>query len=1467
MEENIKFYQFIIPKKDSNLLKFLNDVEIIYKDDEAVLCIKNNKFSLDSNNDGVTFNSIINYLQEDSLEIFKFNLSNEKDHYYSETGIPLSLYYMLSISYLWSKITHIPEKKMFLGLILRNIEILDQFLINNAEKSHINNLFNMMVFCITNIVIQEFDILETLINEDKKKLENKYFNAKNTKNTKSKKRKNSKFNYEIDEDDDSFSESETEFDNNNSSDKNQVENADFEINYNIENIQSNKLLKDSSILEISFLLVKYLTKLSKNYININFSTIGLSEWSLILSLRIINLLKKLVAESEIEAFNNKSKIDLVKWENLSENLLKNILKSIIITNKCKETDEDENLNTCLFEIITNCFINGSIDLITNVNNDNNPNNRNSTIIKDFPAFISTITMQISEELSNSLFVYILENLGIYWIKMDKIEDIGEDDNIILYISSYVDSVSLNNPNTILNNISLIRRILKVMISYKLRSCFISSIANSFIEMKNKNSIESCYNLNKSQNIDDSNHSIDYTLENRSQIIEYIDLLLERIYDKHHNCRTRSIQSMQRLFVNDIIPYSFFINILKEVKMRTLDESSHTRSSSFNLLRTMIRKATENYYHLPLNHEQISSLLNNINNELSHFNKNTIDHLNNTIINSNKSNEETQTQELIDQNFSKKKESEYELMKLLLLDAKEVSLIVENILEQVCTNGIYSKINSDVSSCILFICESVSLNIKKGQTLLSNVLKCIWRVNNVNILNAVVHGFFVIMFNNVSHFSNPDNQENYIQNDVENEDQNLKLQFNEKILINQITVRNLLKVVELFNDDDMMNFSKLLEHLTSKNTQISKKYTQNFDLSLLKNYTINEISLIINNLSNLSIETEKNLKSLLELLLVIMKVESLNSNQMIQVSNQKDSNFEIIYQLFLDSASNKNYSIFNYSIECLNLIKINNQDYVDEILLTYITILSNFDYRLINNSLFINIINSVFNLIANPSNIKFLNVKENKSKVLYIDFFINKLFGHYHKRLINSKELSIVELSQITNLLSHIVLKYGIFVENLYNKWKYLHSISQKNSSEKTVILKEKNSECGIINLEEEYFEYIQMILENQLLSNDSIFHFIVPIINLLSRDPSLIADFSSITNGKSDLQWQLDYSRNCALISLCKLTSLTTKLLNINEKTTMNDISGQHFNINSKLSNLFEMPNIQLIFSFLYNPSSFNFISKGQMDDIMLNIILCTNDLLIRYPNIIDPWMEKQYSLLNLEDNNDNTEIHSLKYNIMLIINYLMNIGFIKPKDILLLSYLKCIDKKSESSSELSSLANSFFQEFFKDLNNQLVLNVVPLLINQLALEYSNNYSEKTRTQTIIHQTQYLLHFINNKDIACSGLIPKFFSRISLLNDPKAIELYVIALDSLKLGSKTRCISKIIENLNLITFHIQEFDFLKQFLAKIIQNHINSSQCDTNSEILSLLGGENLINSKTNSKHINEGINRLISDAENKPKN
>lgn len=1443
-----KHYQFIIPKRDSNLLRFLNQIDIIYHDDEAVLCIKNEQLYLHCDSGGVTINSIINTFQDGLMEAFRFDQKNEDDNSCPEINIPTGLYYILSLSYMWSKIIHSHEKKMFLRLILRYVELLNNCL-NNAEKSQVNNLFNMLIFSITNIVLQEFDILEASILEAR-------HNARSQKDIKTRKRKNTKYDYEVE--DSSSNESETEFQSDQWNDNYQLENTDLETNMGEEScIQTDQVVNDSTVLEISFLLVKFLIRFSNHYLNINFSVVGLSEWSLILSLRIINFVRKFSNNLEVEAFNNLCKVSMSKWENMSETLLINILKSIKFTDKDQKCDENC-LQNGLFEVIANCFINGCIDLIYNVNNVNNPNNRNNMIYKDFPSFISTITSQISEEFSNNLFVYILENLGTYWNKMDKIEDIGEDNNIV-HISSYVESVSRGTPNVILKNISLIRKILNVMISYKLRSCFISSIASSLIEVKNRNEAGSHYYSDLSQNVDNNVQSTDFTLESRPQIIESIDLMLERVYDKHYNCRTRAIQSLQTLFINDIIPYSFFITILKEIKVRTLDESSYVRSSSFSLLRTMVRKATENYYHLPLNHEQISSMLNNVNDELNHLNRSSINRLNKSIINSNATSVETaESHEMLDQNLIKKKESEYELMKILLLDAKEVSMIVEDILESVCIHGIYSKINSDVSSCILFICESVSLNIVKGQSYISSVLKCIWRVNNVNILNSLVHGFFIILFNNACGSSVSDSQEHhyFTQNDLDNDDhyQNLKLQFSGKVAISQSSVRNLLKMMELLNDDDLMNLSKLLEQLTSKNTQISKKYTSSFDLSLLKSHTLSEISSAVSNLLSLNAETESYLKMSLELLFVIMKVESLNNSRIFDMNDNKSS-FEVLYRLFLDSISAKNYSILECSVKCLSLIEINDQACTSEILSKYAEILSNVDFRLINTSLLIGIVNSVFMLVGNPSNIKYLITEEGGSKVLYIDLFINRLFGHYHKRLKSSKEITLIELSQVTNLLSHVIFKYGNFVENLYNKWKYLHSVTVKKSQidKTTKPLGEKSSEFGLINLEEEYLEYIQMILESQLLSNNSVFYFIVPIVDLLTRDPSLLVDNSNIKGDEgvsAHHQWQLDYSRNCALISLCKLTSLTTKMLNIHEKVmdkflpTLESLSTLSKSKSKSKSSLFDMPNIQLIFSFLYNPSSFSFISKTQLDHIMLNIILCTNDLLTRYPNIIDPWMEKLYTFLNSGSDNlrDDEKVNHLKYNIMLIINYLLNIGFVKPRDILILSYLKCISK-TEFNSELSGLANSFFQEFFKDLNNQLAVNVIPLLINQLAFEYSLNYAEKTKTQTIIYQTQYLLHFVSSKDMICSSLIPKLFSRISLLNDPKAIELYVIAFEALKLGSKAKCIAKIIENFSLIAFHIQEFDILRSYFAKILQNNVNSNQ-NVHSEIISLLKDENIKSDK-----------------------
>ncbi|KAJ1612835.1 Low complexity protein [Cryptosporidium canis] len=1440
MNNNKKYYQFIIPKKDSNLLKFLDNVDITYRGDEAFIYFKSDKESLNCDYSGIAINSIICQLQGYIFEVFEFDQNFTKESSYPEVDIPLGLCYILSLSYLWSKIINIYEKKQFLSLILRYVEILKHSLTSHTEKSQINNLFTMIIFCITNIVIQEFDNIEALINENKNVTKNKV-------DTKQRRKKSPKYNYE-----DFLDESEIELDSNQLSDDDRLDGKDFE------GIITDQFINKSTIQEISFILVKSLIKLSHHYSGVNFSSIGLSEWSLILSLRITNLIKKLGSDLEVEAFNKLSKVNISKWENLSEALLINILKQIKFSD---QSDESDCLNTSLFEVIANSLLNGSIDLISNINQMNNPNNRNSIIFKDFPNFISVISNKISQEFSSHLFIYILENLGKYWAKMDKIEDIGEDSNVIVCVSSYIESISIQNPYIILNNIILIKQILNIMISYKLRSCFISSISNSLIEIKNKNEViintDSSYTTNNSQ-------SIDYNIESRPQIIESIDLILERVYDKHHNCRTRSIQSLQKLFINDIVPYSFFISILKEIKTRTLDESSYVRSSSFSLLRTMLRKATENYYHLPLNYEQISNLLNNINDELSKLSNNDINNLNNTIINSNMESKETMEQEITEQSLIKKKESEYELMKILLIDAKEVSLIMENILEHACNSGIYSKVNSDVSSCILFICEAVSLNVIKGQSYISNVFRCIWRVNNVNILNSVVHGFFIIVFNNTSNYSLYESQEHF-QNDLENDDdQILKHNFNGKIIINQSSIKNLLKLIELLNENDLMNLSKLLQLLTSNNTQISKKYSQSFDLLTLKSSTMNEISLIANKVLGLNVETEKYLKISLDLLLVILKVESINNNSVLDAKDKK-SGFELIYKLLIDSLSIKNYVVLEKAIKCLNLIKISDDVYTNDILSRYTTILSNIDSSLMNSSLLINIINSVFILIANPSNIKFASVSNSKQKLLQIDIFINGLFGYYHKILKNSKEITIIEVSHITNLLSHVILKYGNFVECLYSKWKYLYSSTQKSSNSQIKLNKE-NQNCGIISLEEEYLEYIQLILENQLLSKESIFYFIVPIINVLSRDPFTLVNknYNTVEDEKCH-KWQLDYSRNCAIISLCKLTSLTTKLLNINEDL-MNELSIKNINMNSKLSNLFEMPNIQLIFSFIYNPSSFNFISRTQMDKIMLNIILCTNDLLTRYPNIIDPWMEKQYTFLNYDNDSNKTEINYLKYNIMLIINYLLNIGFIKPKDILLLSYLRCINKE-EFNSELYSLANSFFQEFFKDLNNQLVINIIPLLINQLALDYSHNYNDKAKIQNIIYQTQYLLHFISNKDVVCSNLIPKLLSRISLLNDPSSIELYIIALESLKLGSKTRCISKVIENINLISFHIQEFDLIRNYFARILQNNTISNQNHVNSEIISLLKN---VNSKIVKYAQNPDIeknNFPVIDTENFPKN
>ncbi|KAH8742003.1 Low complexity protein [Cryptosporidium ryanae] len=1360
--------QFSLPKKDSKKLIYLERTDILRENDEEVLNFDENVEEIDLCLDTFKIKEIIKVIGEVDLD----------DNNEVTKSFP-SINYAIPISYLWNKLNSSDNKRGVLVFLLNLIQYFNSE--SRTYTSHNgSSLLNILVFCLTNILFQEFDLITAKIQDRK----SSKFNLKSSNKIKKSRKKRMKSKYLCEESNDSESDHGI---------------SDCYENINSENDIQKKDKYKFNTSELCFELYRNLVEtLSSNiYIYRNMDD-SMKEWLVILSLRVANVAQTIdnIGDVQDEFFNN-------NWEEISEQLLVSIINSVFNQeDSCDHTNSDEeygNKAKFIFEIILNCILNSSIDIISNTNNSFGTSNKNNQLNKNFGIYLSKIVFGIKEDRCCYKFVtYIFEGLELYWRKLDVISSFEEDCQFIATLSSFIDNISRLCPSVILNSVLLIRRILKVVTSYKLRSSFIISVTNSLI------------NTNKSTENDSSN---------RTKIIETIDLLLERIYDSHQNCRTRTIQCLQRLMEANLIPYTFFISLLKEIKPRTLDESSYVRASSFNLLRIMIRKATENYYQLPLNYDYISTLIDSVQSKLRKINDEKITDVNEKILNNFVYNE-------IDNSENDKKEMEYELMRVLLSDAKEVSLVVESIIEEVCIHGIYSKTSSDVSSCILFICECASLNIVKGLNCISTVFKCIWRVNNSSILNSVIHGFYIIMSDGNSGSTCLEDQENEAENEQEVEDG--------KISMSRNCVKNIERVLLNMKEDDLVNVMRILELLSSINQGsnsniISKKYTNNFDIKLLRKYTLDEIIELKDNIFENS-DAEQKYISLIEFYTIILKVIVLNDNCLFK---QSDNSFELFYDITRESIRKNNLSIAESTIKCLNLMEACD-DHESELINTYFNILTlNINENGIHkHSLIFKVIDSVFMLLCNPSKIKFVLNNKNEKKVFLIDVFIKKLCDYYYGNYLGClNELTLIKLSQIVLSLTHITFKYGNYIENLYNKWKQLYSIYIRSNKAN---VDKKNSECVSINLEEEYLQHIQFILEENLISNSTIFNMIIPVVNILSRDPSLIIDLEE--NENNDItQWQIDYSRNCSFISLCKLIAISTKLLNINQEL----LSDNNLNCNTKQSYIVNnIPNIQLIFTLLYNPESVGYISKNQLDDIRINIILATNDLLTRYPNIIDPWMDKQYSLINKYSNQNNEYFinnkNTVEYSIMLIINYLLSIGFIKPKDELLLNYLKCIYNKSEFNTQVSSLSNSFFQEFFRDLNNQLSTNVIPSLINHLSVEYSKFYDDKDKMQMIIQQMQYLLHFVSGKESACCTLIPKFMSRMSKINDSKSLEFYIHSLESLKINAKTKCVNKIVENINLVQFHIQEFNFVKQFFYKIVQNHVSTNASGEKSHFLSL---------------------------------
>ncbi|EEA08024.1 uncharacterized protein CMU_031650 [Cryptosporidium muris RN66] len=1431
------YYAFNIPSKDSEILTTENTLKV---------SVISNLTYISEDGKSVTLLSILEKYESEILDnvlkitALEFGKSDEVPHYINN---------IQQICLQWPSIATSQEKiqvaRFLNDCIHLSIEQIRSVLdkeYNNETFQNILNLSHFVLFCSYITVIHYCDELELSL---------KLYTSNDGIIIKNKKKKKNKLKEMISDSD-------------NSSDRDSVNHMTSSRD-NILSLPSVMLTLFRSISDLTNITIDKLSNvpniLSKN-------SIVFLEWICITSIRVIQCFG-IIKTKDIakKAIKDHSNLHINTWINISKVMLQigiNNLPEYDTTDEHKKSSQ--NLDKLIvYEIIVNSIKYGGIAKLSSISNYSNLDKYST--LKEFSTILSTVLSLTENQRVSNFMKYILDVLYEEFLQIEPNQSIFDED-IMNSIYQLFESLSINQCYIFIENFTGIRKFLDIFPLYKLRCNCIIWITNSIIGIHS-----------------DSSKKID-----RQIYLEMLDTIMERIYDINQHCRSKSLQCLMKLVILDILPYSLFLPLLRHTEGRLLDESSYVRNSAFRLIRVIANKATLCYYQIPLNEDNISSSLEKIEKKIQNSQKETTSNLNSVIMTFLKESSSTNNgEEKCTQENRYDDITQLELTKVLLTDAKKVSIILEKTLYFNSFEALKSKNSSDVVSAILWICDAVTLNINKGLKLLPFALNCIWRKNSPQIFNATIQGFLSASFKIVNIKTNFNvGQINDIltdQNDLNNStDENFMInsdffvpEFNSK------TVNRLISISLNFNKTDFTNIGLIFQSLVfgnhfsdSAQYTIIKKYSQSINIESLKKLLIIQISQISNYLhENSDFEANsfdkktysKNINCIIvimELYILIIEAEiklaTKINNEIYTINYFSHKETQILYNLLCISNKIRQYSIIRYIAKCFSFLspvakmesKIFNK-FID------ITIDNISQFGL--SGLFIDIIDAIYNVFGNPIRLSLSSdfEKLSNSDNQYIctpDMILFSLIKYIVTLFYNNSSqgdgfiFSVALLSNIILIISHIALRHGNYIETLYNFWKSLYSLEGKYLKRSSNIFKDgkstedaNSSLYGNITKEEELLDFIYNLLENKLLGCGNILSYFIPIINIAIRDPSILLLKQNNSNNLEQACWQLEYLRNCGLISICKLSALSSKIY------TSCDVMYERTNSTtypSSITSLSQISNIQIIFSYLVNHTiemsnikDLSELSHNNVDKLILdyqtnlqpdnpllstkyrtstqiNMVLCTADLLVRHPNITEPWIDFQFSLLSDISFNDKS-FDLIRYNVLCIINYLVNLGLLKPKEILIWNYLRCI---SDTNQNIKDIAMSFFEELARDITNSAIWTNITCILNKLAIQYSNCESESLQNNTM-DQLHYLLHFISNKEQVCSILLPKIFQRLSKHSDPKVIQFYIEIFNLMKIQTKSKCIKKIRDSWGIISYHIEEYPLLREYFISLVSKGTN----------------------------------------------
>ncbi|CAM6100082.1 unnamed protein product [Calypogeia fissa] len=357
-------------------------------------------------------------------------------------------------------------------------------------------------------------------------------------------------------------------------------------------------------------------------------------------------------------------------------------------------------------------------------------------------------------------------------------------------------------------------------------------------------------------------------------------------------------------------------------------------------------------------------------------------------------------------------------------------------------------------------------------------------------------------------------------------------------------------------------------------------------------------------------------------------------------------------------------------------------------------------------------------------------------------------------------VSAIAASRFLFAVAHVSLKHLVYIESCLKLVRKQRNdedkVAANRAAEESIadvgIASSKDesiaAELGLAASEDAKLDDLGAQAETELISGHKTQTFLV----------GAIAPMVSSLCSNSILMQQNQHLRSSALLALCKLMVIDANFCD---------------------------KHLQLLFTIAQNSLE---------DSVRSNCVVALGDLALRFPNLVEPWMESMYARVHDKST-------AVRKNTVLVLSHLILNDLIKVK-----GYISGMAMHLEDEdSRISDLVKLFFHELSKKGNNP-INNLLPDILSRLS---SNPALTQDQFNLIM---QFLIGTIK-KSKQMEGLVEKFCTRFEGISNRRQWQDIAFCLSQLSYPQS--CLRKLADNFKLYQHALGDTEVLAHFKALI----------------------------------------------------